>query len=111
MEDLHHLPLITPYDPQVPCAPDVPIANKVTQELSQITDEAIYEQLQMGDMSMGRWTAEDPSLRATGVLSLPWDMNGPNPRIAVAHEAVPTSRNKERPNWNIAARQRGQRVL
>ncbi|RYP77458.1 hypothetical protein DL769_003412 [Monosporascus sp. CRB-8-3] len=33
-------------------------------ELQQITDDAIYEQLRSSDMSMGRWTAEDPSLRA-----------------------------------------------
>ncbi|RYP47010.1 hypothetical protein DL768_006870 [Monosporascus sp. mg162] len=33
-------------------------------ELQQITDEAIYQQLRNEDMNMGRWTAEDPSLRA-----------------------------------------------
>ncbi|RYP40644.1 hypothetical protein DL767_001502 [Monosporascus sp. MG133] len=33
-------------------------------ELQQITDDAIYQQLRSSDMSMGRWTAEDPSLRA-----------------------------------------------
>ncbi|KAI1400069.1 hypothetical protein F4819DRAFT_387943 [Hypoxylon fuscum] len=33
-------------------------------ELSQITDEAIYQELQSSDMNMGRWTTEDPSLRA-----------------------------------------------
>ncbi|KAJ2986677.1 hypothetical protein NUW58_g4911 [Xylaria curta] len=33
-------------------------------ELSQITDEAIYQELQTSDIGMGRWTAEDPSLRA-----------------------------------------------
>ncbi|KAI1140532.1 hypothetical protein F5Y05DRAFT_411584 [Hypoxylon sp. FL0543] len=33
-------------------------------ELSQITDDAIYQELRTSDMNMGRWTAEDPSLRA-----------------------------------------------
>ncbi|TQN72098.1 hypothetical protein CSHISOI_03407 [Colletotrichum shisoi] len=33
-------------------------------ELSTITDEAIYNQLRASDRSMGRWTAEDPSLRS-----------------------------------------------
>ncbi|KAI1389915.1 uncharacterized protein F4822DRAFT_428256 [Hypoxylon trugodes] len=32
-------------------------------DLSQITDNAIYQELQASDMAMGRWTAEDPSLR------------------------------------------------
>ncbi len=34
------------------------------QELAAITDEVIYSELQASDMGMGRWTAEDPSLRA-----------------------------------------------
>ncbi|KAK3325905.1 hypothetical protein B0H66DRAFT_142890 [Apodospora peruviana] len=33
-------------------------------ELATITDEAIYSELQQSDYDMGRWTAEDPSLRA-----------------------------------------------
>ncbi|KAI0143876.1 hypothetical protein K449DRAFT_418152 [Hypoxylon sp. EC38] len=33
-------------------------------ELSQITDDAIYQELRTSDMNMGRWTAEDPSLRS-----------------------------------------------
>ncbi|KAI0206751.1 hypothetical protein F4808DRAFT_5547 [Astrocystis sublimbata] len=33
-------------------------------ELSQIADESIYQELQTSDITMGRWTAEDPSLRA-----------------------------------------------
>ncbi|KAI0383223.1 hypothetical protein F5Y04DRAFT_287388 [Hypomontagnella monticulosa] len=32
-------------------------------ELSQITDESIYQELQTSDITMGHWTAEDPSLR------------------------------------------------
>lgn len=34
------------------------------QELAQITDEMIYNELQVSDISLGRWTAEDPSVRA-----------------------------------------------
>jgi len=34
------------------------------QELESITDESIYGELQGSDLQMGRWTAEDPSLRA-----------------------------------------------
>jgi len=34
------------------------------QELATITDESIYSELQASDVSMGRWTDEDPSLRA-----------------------------------------------
>ena len=34
------------------------------QELAAITDEITYSELQASDMAMGRWTAEDPSLRA-----------------------------------------------
>jgi hypothetical protein len=30
----------------------------------QITDEAIYQELSASDANMGRWTGEDPSLRA-----------------------------------------------
>ncbi|KAH9892231.1 hypothetical protein F4778DRAFT_784598 [Xylariomycetidae sp. FL2044] len=37
---------------------------QLRQELYQITDETIYQELQISDMTMGRWTAEDPSLRA-----------------------------------------------
>lgn len=33
------------------------------QELSFITDEYVYEELQMSDAAQGRWTGEDPSLR------------------------------------------------
>ncbi|KAJ4302425.1 hypothetical protein N0V88_002569 [Collariella sp. IMI 366227] len=33
-------------------------------ELANITDEIIYSELQTSDMTMGRWIAEDPSLRA-----------------------------------------------
>ncbi|KAL2278916.1 hypothetical protein FJTKL_14082 [Diaporthe vaccinii] len=33
-------------------------------ELQIITDEAIYAELQSSDINMGRWTAEDPSLRS-----------------------------------------------
>ncbi|EEY14396.1 conserved hypothetical protein [Verticillium alfalfae VaMs.102] len=32
-------------------------------ELATITDEAIYTELRASDQAMGRWTAEDPSLR------------------------------------------------
>lgn len=34
------------------------------QELSSISDQEIYTELQASDLSMGRWTAEDPSLRS-----------------------------------------------
>ncbi|KAI1167636.1 hypothetical protein F5B18DRAFT_396131 [Nemania serpens] len=37
---------------------------QLRSELSQITDESIYQELQDTDISLGRWTAEDPSLRA-----------------------------------------------
>ncbi|KAI0134111.1 hypothetical protein BJ170DRAFT_185188 [Xylariales sp. AK1849] len=37
---------------------------QLRNELSQITDEAIYRELRSSDTVMGRWTAEDPSLRA-----------------------------------------------
>ncbi|ROV90581.1 hypothetical protein VSDG_07422 [Cytospora chrysosperma] len=33
-------------------------------ELDAITDEAIYAQLLATDLTLGRWTAEDPSLRS-----------------------------------------------
>lgn len=33
-------------------------------ELANITDEVIYSELQVSDINLGRWTAEDPSLRA-----------------------------------------------
>ncbi|KAH6899720.1 hypothetical protein B0T10DRAFT_554299 [Thelonectria olida] len=34
------------------------------QELGAITDDYIYTELQTSDITMGRWTAEDPSLRS-----------------------------------------------
>ncbi|KAI8625711.1 hypothetical protein F5Y19DRAFT_479278 [Xylariaceae sp. FL1651] len=37
---------------------------QLRNELAQITDEIIYQQLQASDLDLGRWTAEDPSLRA-----------------------------------------------
>ncbi|KAF3018116.1 hypothetical protein E8E14_007947 [Neopestalotiopsis sp. 37M] len=37
---------------------------QLRNELAQITDEAIYQELRNSDATMGRWTAEDPSLRA-----------------------------------------------
>ncbi|KAI1821396.1 hypothetical protein F4861DRAFT_542019 [Xylaria intraflava] len=37
---------------------------QLRNELAQITDETIYQELQSSDVTMGRWTAEDPSLRA-----------------------------------------------
>lgn len=37
---------------------------QLRSELSQITDAGIYQELQASDQGMGRWTAEDPSLRA-----------------------------------------------
>ncbi|ROT41412.1 hypothetical protein SODALDRAFT_322546 [Sodiomyces alkalinus F11] len=33
-------------------------------ELSMITDEVVYHELQISDQTMGRWTDEDPSLRS-----------------------------------------------
>ncbi|KAL1902724.1 hypothetical protein Sste5346_001167 [Sporothrix stenoceras] len=33
-------------------------------ELAQISDEVVYAELQNSDIQMGRWTSEDPSLRA-----------------------------------------------
>lgn len=39
-------------------------ANYLHQELAAITDDAIYTELQTSDINMGRWTAEDPSLRS-----------------------------------------------
>lgn len=39
-------------------------ADKHPQELAQINDEMIYNELKNSDINMGRWTAEDPSLRA-----------------------------------------------
>ncbi|KAI1438488.1 hypothetical protein GGR50DRAFT_691350 [Xylaria sp. CBS 124048] len=38
--------------------------DQLRTELSQITDDAIYQELQASDINMGRWTVEDPSLRA-----------------------------------------------
>ncbi|KAH8202302.1 hypothetical protein TruAng_003579 [Truncatella angustata] len=37
---------------------------QLRNELTQITDEAIYQELRNSDATMGRWTVEDPSLRA-----------------------------------------------
>ncbi|KAL2021821.1 hypothetical protein VTK56DRAFT_6595 [Thermocarpiscus australiensis] len=37
---------------------------QLCMELANITDEAVYSELQMSDTAMGRWTDEDPSLRA-----------------------------------------------
>lgn len=39
-------------------------ANYLHQELAAITDDVIYNELQTSDINMGRWTAEDPSLRS-----------------------------------------------
>lgn len=39
-------------------------AHNALQELAQITDEMIYNELKSSDITMGRWTDEDPSLRA-----------------------------------------------
>ncbi|KAF7536848.1 hypothetical protein G7Z17_g12975 [Cylindrodendrum hubeiense] len=33
-------------------------------EIAAISDDAIYTELQTSDINMGRWTAEDPSLRS-----------------------------------------------
>ncbi|KAH8671153.1 hypothetical protein BX600DRAFT_240148 [Xylariales sp. PMI_506] len=38
--------------------------DQLRNELLQITDETIYQELRSSDHSMGRWTAEDPSLRS-----------------------------------------------
>ncbi|KAK4249114.1 hypothetical protein C7999DRAFT_39812 [Corynascus novoguineensis] len=40
------------------------VDNQLRVELASITDEAVYSDLLNSDTSMGRWTAEDPSLRA-----------------------------------------------
>jgi hypothetical protein len=40
------------------------VDEQLRSELSQVTDEAIYQELQASDMVMGRWTGEDPSMRA-----------------------------------------------
>ncbi|KAK0653008.1 hypothetical protein B0T16DRAFT_455322 [Cercophora newfieldiana] len=40
------------------------IDQQLRSELATITDESIYAELQASDISMGRWTSEDPSLRA-----------------------------------------------
>ncbi|KAF7563022.1 hypothetical protein G7046_g1114 [Stylonectria norvegica] len=37
--------------------------HQLRQELAAVTDEVIYTELQASDQCMGRWTAEDPSLR------------------------------------------------
>ncbi|KAM9876494.1 hypothetical protein VDGL01_09447 [Verticillium dahliae] len=51
----------------VSCKPsninEVGPADGKLQELATITDEAIYTELRASDQVMGRWTAEDPSLR------------------------------------------------
>ncbi|KAI0472917.1 hypothetical protein GGR56DRAFT_676964 [Xylariaceae sp. FL0804] len=36
---------------------------QLRNELSQITDESVYQEMQSLDLAAGRWTAEDPSLR------------------------------------------------
>ncbi|GKT45041.1 uncharacterized protein ColSpa_05222 [Colletotrichum spaethianum] len=41
-----------------------PNSRNGSHELSTITDDAIYNELQASDRSMGRWTAEDPSSRS-----------------------------------------------
>ncbi|EFX03262.1 hypothetical protein CMQ_3191 [Grosmannia clavigera kw1407] len=38
--------------------------SRAAAELAQITDEAVYTELQATDWQMGRWTDEDPPLRA-----------------------------------------------
>ena len=38
--------------------------NTALQELAALTDEVIYSDLRSSDCQMGRWTTEDPSLRA-----------------------------------------------
>ncbi|KAK5660059.1 hypothetical protein OQA88_13528 [Cercophora sp. LCS_1] len=40
------------------------IDQQLRSELANITDEVIYAELQASDIGMGRWTDEDPSLRA-----------------------------------------------
>ncbi|AEO57105.1 hypothetical protein MYCTH_2117668 [Thermothelomyces thermophilus ATCC 42464] len=40
------------------------IDDHLRAELANITDEAVYSELQTSDISLGRWTAEDPSLGA-----------------------------------------------
>lgn len=40
------------------------IDQQLRAELQTITDEAIYSELQSSDRAMGRWTAEDPSMRS-----------------------------------------------
>lgn len=34
------------------------------QEIATVTDDTIYAELRASDQTMGRWTAEDPSLRS-----------------------------------------------
>ncbi|KEY66093.1 hypothetical protein S40285_04099 [Stachybotrys chlorohalonatus IBT 40285] len=38
--------------------------NQLRAELAAVSDEYIYSELQASDAAMGRWTAEDPSLRS-----------------------------------------------
>ncbi|KAH6627194.1 hypothetical protein B0J18DRAFT_465138 [Chaetomium sp. MPI-SDFR-AT-0129] len=40
------------------------VDQQLRTELATITDEVVYADLQNSDLTMGRWTAEDPSLRA-----------------------------------------------
>ncbi|EAQ85695.1 hypothetical protein CHGG_06948 [Chaetomium globosum CBS 148.51] len=40
------------------------VDQQLRAELANVTDEVVYQELQVSDMTMGRWTAEDPSLRA-----------------------------------------------
>lgn len=37
---------------------------EVLKELQAIADQTVYAELQASDQSLGRWTAEDPSLRS-----------------------------------------------
>ncbi|KAI2606508.1 uncharacterized protein GGS25DRAFT_393887 [Hypoxylon fragiforme] len=38
--------------------------DQLRRELSQITDDGVYQELRSSDIAMGYWTAEDPSLRS-----------------------------------------------
>lgn len=40
------------------------VDEQLRTDLSQVTDDAIFQELQNSDTTMGRWTAEDPSLRS-----------------------------------------------
>ncbi|KAK4138956.1 hypothetical protein BT67DRAFT_431424 [Trichocladium antarcticum] len=45
-------------------APLEAVDQQLRAELASITDDVIYSELQLSDINLGRWTAEDPSLRA-----------------------------------------------